>query len=429
MTAETCEAFRARVRAWLEANAPRKGEPGDFSAAHLVSARTPEEYRRREHEALAVTVAWQRRLFHAGFAGRSWPPEYGGAGAPAWQYEVVADEQSRYGVSTKMIAVALEMVPPVLFEHGTHEQRAEHLPKVLRGGESWCQLLSEPGAGSDLASVSTRATAVAGGWSVTGQKVWTSGAGTADFALLLARSEPEGRGAAWAEERATKERATREGGASEAPRRRAGKHSEPVPGRAGLSCFAVDMRTAGVDVRPLRQMSGGYHFNEVFLDDVFVPSHGLIGRLGGGWGVLRTMLASERAAIGGGTSGRSAVQLIALARHLGHTDEQVVRQLLASAYIRERVLDLLQARVIGGSDVPAGGSVTKLLYSEHARRTAADAMQLLGAAGMTTEHPDAAPWVERLLFAPGLRLGGGTDEIQRNTIAERGLGLPREVIR
>ena len=141
------------------------------------------------------------------------------------------------------------------------------------------------------------------------------------------------------------------------------------------------------------------------------------------------MLASERAAIGGGTSGRSAVQLIALARHLGHTDEQVVRQLLASAYIRERVLDLLQARVIGGSDVPAGGSVTKLLYSEHARRTAADAMQLLGAAGMTTEHPDAAPWVERLLFAPGLRLGGGTDEIQRNTIAERGLGLPREVIR
>jgi alkylation response protein AidB-like acyl-CoA dehydrogenase len=392
MTAETRDAFRARVRAWLEANAPRKGESGDFSAAHLVSARTPEEYRRREHEALAVTVAWQRRLFDAGFAGRSWPPEYGGAGAPAWQDEVVAEEQSRYGVSTKMIAVALEMVPPVLFEHGTDEQRAAHLPLVLRGEESWCQLLSEPGAGSDLASVSTRATAVAGGWSVTGQKVWTSGAGTAGFALLLARSEP-------------------------------------VPGRAGLSCFAADMRAPGVDVRPLRQMSGGYHFNEVFLDDVFVPSRALIGKLGGGWGVLRTMLTSERAAIGGGTSGRSAVHLIALAQHLGRTDDAVVRQLLASAYIRERVLDLLQARVIGGSDVPAGGSVTKLLYSEHARRTAADAMQLLGAAGMTTEHPDAAQWAERLLFAPGLRLGGGTDEIQRNTIAERGLGLPREVIR
>jgi len=392
MKVETPQAFRARVRAWLNANAPRKGEPGDFSAAHLVSARTPEDYRRREHEALAVTMAWQRRLFDAGFAGRSWPREYGGAGAPAWQDEVVADEQSRYGLSTKMIAVALEMVPPVLFQHGTEEQRAGHLARVLRGGESWCQLLSEPGAGSDLASVSTRATATAGGWSVTGQKVWTSGAGTADFALLLARSDP-------------------------------------VPGRAGLSCFVVGMRTAGVDVRPLRQMSGGYHFSEVFLDDVFVPARALIGKLGGGWDVLRTMLASERAAIGGGTSGRSAVQLIALARHLGRTGDPVVRQLLSSAYIRERVLDLLQGRVIGGSDVPAGGSITKLLYSEHARRTASDAMQLLGAAGLTSEHPDAAPWAERLMFAPGLRLGGGTDEIQRNTIAERGLGLPREVKR
>jgi alkylation response protein AidB-like acyl-CoA dehydrogenase len=389
MKVETPEAFRGRVRAWLDANAPRKGEPGDFSAAHLVSAGTPEDYRRREREALGVTMAWQRRLFDAGLAGRSWPREYGGAGAPAWQDEIVADEQSRYGVSTKMISVALEMVPPVLFEHGSHEQRARHLTKILMGDESWCQLLSEPGAGSDLGSVSTRATATAGGWSVTGQKVWTSGAGTAHFALLLARSEP-------------------------------------VPGRAGLSCFAVDMRTTGVNVRPLRQMSGGYHFNEVFLDDVFVPSRALIGRPGGGWGVLRTMLASERAAIGGGTSGRSAVQLIALARQLGRTGDPVARQLLASAYIRERVLDLLQARVIGGSGVPAGGSLTKLLYSDHARRTAADAMRLLGAAGLTSGHPEAAPWTERLLFAPGLRLGGGTDEIQRNTIAERGLGLPRE---
>jgi alkylation response protein AidB-like acyl-CoA dehydrogenase len=389
MTAETNDAFRARVRAWLYANAPRKGEPGDFSAAHLVSARTPEDYLRREREALDVTMAWQRRLFDAGFAGRSWPRDYGGADAPVWHDEVVADEQSRYGVSTKMISVALEMVPPVLFEHGTPLQCARHLPRILRGDESWCQLLSEPEAGSDLTSVSTRATATGAGWSVTGQKVWTSGAGTADFALLLARSEP-------------------------------------APGRAGLSCFAVDMHTAGIEVRPLRQMSGGYHFNEVFLDDVAVPSGALVGRPGGGWAVLRTMLTSERAAIGGGTSGRSAMQLIALAERLGRAGDPVVRQLLASAYIRERVLDLLQARVMGGSGVPAGGSVTKLLYSEHARRTASDAMQLLGAAGMTSEHPDAAPWAERLLFAPGLRLGGGTDEIQRNAIAERGLGLPRE---
>lgn len=386
---ETVTAFRRRVIAWLDANAPRKGEPGDFSAAHLVNAETPAEYHRREREALSVTMRWQRRVFDAGFAGRSWPGKYGGAEEPSWQDEIFVTEQARYGVSTKMMAVALEMVPSVLFEHGTEEQRTEHLPRVLRGGESWCQLLSEPGAGSDLASVSTRATTVPGGWSVTGQKVWTSGAGTADFALLLARSEAS-------------------------------------PGREGLSCFALDMHATGVEVRPLRQMSGGYHFNEVFLDDVFVPQHGVIGPPGGGWAVLRTMLTSERAAIGGGTSARSARQLADLARRLGRDNEALVRQVVATAYSRERILDLLQARVVADAGVPAGGSVTKLLYSEHARRTANDAMYLLGVAGTTPDHPEAGPWVERLLFAPGLRLGGGTDEIQRNTIAERGLGLPRE---
>lgn len=385
---ETPEDFRARVRAWLEAHAPRKGEPGDFSSAHLISAPTPEEYERKEGEALAVTKEWQRRLFDAGFAGLAWPREYGGVEAPQWHDEIVADEQSRYGVSTKMLAIALEMVPPVLFGHGTPGQRAQHLPVVLRGEESWCQLLSEPGAGSDLASVGTRATTVTGGWEVTGQKVWTSGAGTADYALLLARSEP-------------------------------------IPGRGGLSCFVLDMHAHGVEVRPLRQMSGGYHFNEVFLSGVFVPASGLIGERGGGWPVLRTMLASERAAIGGGTSGRSAVQLMALATRLGRTDDAVVRQLVAGAHVRERVLDLLQARVMAAR-VPAGGSVTKLLYSQHARQSADDAMRILGAGGTLSDLPDSAPWVERLLFAPGLRLGGGTDEIQRNTIGERGLGLPRE---
>jgi alkylation response protein AidB-like acyl-CoA dehydrogenase len=386
--ADTPDAFRTRVRAWLDLHAPRKGEPGDFSSAHLISAPTPGDYEQRERDALDVTKDWERRLFDAGLAGLAWPQKYGGRGGPKWQDEVVAEEQARYGVSLKMLAIALEMVPPVLLAFGSPEQRAQHLPVVLRGEESWCQLLSEPGAGSDLASVGTEATAVPGGWQVTGQKVWTSGAGTADFALLLARSES-------------------------------------LPGRSGLSCFIVDMRAPGVEVRPLRQMSGGYHFNEVFLSEVFVAEAGLIGEPGGGWAVLRTMLASERAAIGGGTSGRSVVQLVALARRLGRADDPVIRPLLAEACVRERVLDLLQARVMGGS-VPAGGSLTKLLYSEHARRSADDAMRVLGAAGMISGHPEAAPWAERLLFAPGLRLGGGTDEIQRNTIAERGLGLPRE---
>jgi len=384
------DTFRKAVRHWLDEHAPAKGSPGDFSAIHVVTARTKEEYRAREDAAREVTRQWQRNLFDAGLAGRSWPKVYGGAGAPAWQDDVVAEEQVRYGVSTKMMAVALEMVPPVLFAHGTHAQRSEHLPQVIRGEEGWCQLLSEPGAGSDLTSVNTLATPVDGGWSVTGQKVWTSGAGSSDYALLIARTD------------------------------------RSVPGRGGLSCFAMPMAQPGVDVRPLRQLSGAYHFNEVFLDGACVPTSGLIGELGGGWTVLRTMLSHERAAIGGGTSGRGALQLVALARQLRRSDDPLVRQQIVAAVARERLLNVLQTRVAAGALVPAGGSVAKLLYSEHARLTADAALELLGPGATVAGETTAEPWIERFLFAPGLRIGGGTDEIQRNTIAERGLGLPRE---
>ena len=298
--------------------------------------------------------------------------------------------QSQYGVSTKMAAVALEMLPAVLFEHGTHEQRLTHLPPVVRGDEGWCQLLSEPDAGSDLGSVRTSAVAVADGWSVRGQKVWTSGAGCASFALLLARTEPD------------------------------------VAGTAGLSCLILDMSDPGVRVQPLRQMSGGYHFNEVFLDDVFVPTTALIGDLGGGRAVLRTMLASERAAIGGGTSARSAHQLVDLVGRLGLQSEPPVRQAVARAVVRERVLDLTVARLGAGAPIPSGGPLTKLLYSEHARLSADTALGLLGTAATVLDGGEAGPWQDRFLFAPGLRLGGGTDEIQRTTLGERGLGLPRE---
>ena len=224
---------------------------------------------------------------------------------------------------------------------------------------------------------------------VSGQKVWTSGAGSSDYALLIARTDRD------------------------------------TPGRGGLSCFALDMAQPGVEVRPLRQMSGAYHFNEVFLTEAFVPESGLIGQLGQGWMVLRTMLASERKAIGGGTSARSAVQLVALAQQVGRTVDLVDRQRLAETIGRERLLDLLVSRVASGAAVPGAGSLVKLAYSEHARLTANVAMAILGPLA-TVSDETAEPWVERLLFAPGLRLGGGTDEIQRNTIAEQGLGLPRE---
>jgi alkylation response protein AidB-like acyl-CoA dehydrogenase len=172
-------------------------------------------------------------------------------------------------------------------------------------------------------------------------------------------------------------------------------------------------------------MSGAYHFNEVFLEDVFVPEASLIGKLGDARGVLRRMLSSERSAIGGGTSARSAGQLIDLARSRGQNGSPLVRQTLAATYIRERVLDLTLARFSGAEEMPAAGSLAKLMYSEHARLSAAAGAGILGAEITAGTLPAAQPWLDRLLFAPGLRLGGGTDEIQRNTIAERGLGLPR----
>jgi alkylation response protein AidB-like acyl-CoA dehydrogenase len=381
--------FRAAVEEWFEAHAPRKGSPDDFSAVHIVTAHSVEEYRAAELKALEVSRRWQKTLYSASLSGRSLPPEYGGQGEPAWQDSVIADVQSRYGVSTKVLSVGLEMLPSVLLRFGTEDQRLKHLPEVLNGDQMWCQLLSEPDAGSDLGSAKTFAAPVERGWRVTGQKVWTSGAGTSDFALLIARTDRDARG------------------------------------MAGLSCLIVDMTTEGVDVRPLRQMSGAYHFNEVFLEDVFVSHDGLIGQLSGARAVLRTMLQSERSAIGGGTSARSAGQLIELARHLGRDKEADGRRMLTAAVIREKVLDLTLARIGGRDDMPAGGSITKLMYSEHARLSADAGARILGPATTADTIPEGHAWLDRLLFAPGLRIGGGTDEIQRNTIAERGLGLPR----
>lgn len=379
--------FRDDVRAWLDEHAPRRGSDDDFSAVHVVAASTIEEYEAREQRALDITRRWQRQLFDAGWAGRSWPVEYGGHGGPDWQEHVVVEEQSRYGVSTKMLSVALEMIPPVLMRFGTDEQRRTHLPRIARGEEAWCQLLSEPDAGSDLTNIQTFAEPNDDGWSVTGQKVWTSGAGSAAYAILLARTDRD------------------------------------QPGRAGISCFALDMDQPGVTVRPLRQMSGGYHFNEVFLDGATVGSDDLIGTLGDGFAVLRVMLTSERSAIGAGTSARSAAALRALAADLGLDLEPIARQQLVDAHVRERLMGWVAAR---GTSVPAGASIAKLMYSEHARRSADAAMRMLGPAAFDGGSELAEPWLDRFRFAPGLRLGGGTDEIQRNTISERGLGLPRE---
>ena len=384
------DAFRRDVREWLAQRAPAKGSPEDFSTAHLAGASSLEGFAAHEDAVIARVAAWQRELHDGGWAGLSIPERWGGAGKGRWAEEVFATEASPYGVSTKALAVGLQMVTATLLEHGTEDQRARHIAPILRADEVWCQLFSEPDAGSDLAGVKGRATPDGDGWVLTGQKVWTSVAGRADRGIALMRSDPT------------------------------------EPGHAGLTCFIVDMHAPGVEVRPIRELSGSYHFNEVFLTDVRVPDAARVGAIGAGWAVARTVLTSERSAIGGGTSARGAAMLIEHARQLGRSHDALVRQELAAAHTRETLLDLLVGRLQVDPSIVAGGSVVKLLYSEHARLTADSAMALVGAASVAGGRPGLEVWAERFLFAPGLRIGGGTDEIQRNLIAERGLGLPRD---
>jgi alkylation response protein AidB-like acyl-CoA dehydrogenase len=386
-------AFRARARSWLETNAVPRGAPDDFSASHLFTARSLEDYWVRERAVFAQAVRWQRKLYQAGWAGLSWPEMYGGRGLPEWTEEEFAGEQARFGVSTKVLSVGLQMAASVLRRHGTETQQTLHLPLIVRAEEIWCQLFSEPDAGSDLASISSRAIPTTDGWEVTGQKVWTSGAGVSDLGLLLARTDPSSKG------------------------------------RFGLSCFIVPMGATGVEVRPLREMSGSYHFNEVFLEDVHLGPAALVGEEGDGWTVARTMLSSERSAIGGGTSARSVHDLIRTATSMAGPHERpqpLKRQAVAAAYIRERILDFHMQRVQDGSAGMGAASVGKLMYSEHARLSASSALTLIGMAAVAGHDNQTEAWQDRFLFSPGLRIGGGTDEIQRNVIAERGLGLPRE---
>jgi alkylation response protein AidB-like acyl-CoA dehydrogenase len=388
-------AFRAQARSWLDAHAVPRGADGDFSASHLFSAKTLEEFSLREAEAFGKAIDWQRQLCAGGWAGLSWPEDQGGRALPAWTEEVFAEEHARYGVSTKVLSVGLQMAASVLRQHGTLDQQARYLRPILHAEEIWCQLFSEPDAGSDLASLKTRAAPHADGWVLSGQKVWTSGASMSQLGLMLARSDPTS------------------------------------SGRRGLSCFIVPMDAEGIEVRPLREMSGAYHFNEVFVSDVVVGRDALIGVEGDGWSVARTMLSSERGAIGGGTSARSIKELVmTLQKHCSaeKRTDPVVRQQVARAFIRESILDAFGQRLQAGQGGPGGPSIAKLLYSEHARITSAFAMDLLAMASIAGEDAWAASWQDRFLFSPGLRLGGGTDEIQRNIIAERGLGLPREIL-
>jgi alkylation response protein AidB-like acyl-CoA dehydrogenase len=390
-------AFRAEAREWLSAHAPAFEAQFPAVPAHLQAANSPEEYGIHERQSHDAARAWQGELHRGGWAGISWPKTFGGRGGTPIQTAIFAEEQARFNVSNGPLMVSINMVGPTLMAHGTEQQQADHLEKIISGNEIWCQLYSEPGAGSDLASLRTKAVRDGDEYVVNGQKVWNSSARAADWAILLARTDSD------------------------------------VPKHRGITYFIVDMRTPGIDVRPLRQASGAYHFNEVFLDDVRIPAANVLGDPGDGWNVARTTLANERAMIGGGGSRGQIPALIELARKNGRARDPVIRQRLADVVTRNEILRYLglRARTALSKGVPPGpeASVMKLLVGQFMTAASDLGLKIEGAAGMLAgaDAPGNGEWQFARNSVWAVKIGGGTDEIQRNVLAERVLGLPREI--
>ena len=405
--------WQARAREWLRSSAPARdsAEATGLGSVAVFDNLTFEQ----EREQLAAAAAWQRAKLAAGYGAISWPPEFGGAGlAPAYE-EAFGREEAQVVVPRKneLFSVTLELVAPTVAAFGTPAQQQELIPRLLAAELFVCQLFSEPGAGSDLASLSLRAERRDDGWVLNGQKVWTSGARHAALGELIARTDP-----------------------AQARHR-------------GLTAFLVPMDAPGVEIRPIRQMSGGSGFNEVFFTDVVVRDGARLGEVGQGWQVALTTLGFERAASGAGADqpGGSFAQVAATARQLGRAGDPLVRQLLADLYVRSEVQRRYAEKMTqqagegapgagapgagaaaGAAGAPgAEGSVLKLMWSANLVQVSAVVTELLGPRLVAdTGEPGLFSWSEHVLGAPGYRIAGGTEEIQRNIIAERVLGLPRD---
>lgn len=392
------DVFRTEVRGWLDANASRRStDSNEFKQRMAVSTRQTHE---QDLAHVAACKEWQRRLFDAGYAGIAFPTEYGGQGRTPAEQRIFSQEAARYEIDTGVFSVGIGMVIPTLLAHGTEDQKQRFIPAMLRGDEVWCQLFSEPGAGSDLAGLTTRADRTASStgrdeWIVNGQKVWNSFAHVADWGVLLARTD-------W-----------------------------DVPKHRGISYFLVDMTTPGIEVRPLRQATGVAHFNETFLSDVHIPLENVCGDVNGGWGVAQTTLMAERTLIGGGT-GLGFRDYLALAEHFDRTDDPDIRQRLAQSYTRGEILRWLgmraQAAARSGRMTGMEGSIAKLAISEHVARNGDLGLAIEGPGGMLTgaDAFEGGFWQQHFLGQWGIRIGGGTEQVQRNILGERGLGLPSE---
>ncbi len=398
MSTPSVTEFRAEARSWLAARlAPRLDDAGSFGQGSddvAVFHDLPDD---RERELIAALASWQQCKYDAGYVAIDRPADLGGRGLDREYADAFAQEESAFVTPSghELVSVTANLVAPTVALLGSAEQRARFVEPFLRAEELCCQLFSEPGAGSDLATLGTRARRDGDEWVISGQKVWTSGAQFAAWGELLARTDPD------------------------------------VPKHAGITAFLVPLDAAGIQVRPLRQMSGGTSFNEVILDEVRIPDALRVGDVGGGWKVALTTLGFERGAgsgrhdhIGGGFR-----QLRLLAQWLDLGDDPIVRQRLAQVYAAERSSALTalrhQARVQAGASPGPEGSIRKLQWTRTMTLVSDVVTELLGQrlAADTGEWGTFA-WRQHLLGAPGYRIAGGSDEIQRSIIGERVLGLP-----
>jgi alkylation response protein AidB-like acyl-CoA dehydrogenase len=398
----TLEQFEAEATSFLDGNASLKAEEKKFVWGEGSDKVTlfDEKARKNELEELAKAQAWRQKKFDAGFGWITGPSAYGGRELPQAYDRAWSALENKYAVPNQgFFGIGLGMVAPTILAHASGAAKDKYLKALWRGDIVACQLFSEPGAGSDLASLQTRAERDGDEWIINGQKVWTSGAQYSDIGEIITRSDPD------------------------------------MPKHKGLTGFIVDMHAPGVEVRPLRQMTGGASFNEVFFTDVRVRDDHRLGDVNQGWTVALTTLMNERASIGaggaGGSSMASTTRLIEMVRHYGLDEDPITRQALADLIIRtkvagytnQRAMDKIKMGQLPGPEM----SIAKLALTQNMTKTAEFVANVLGAK-MVADSGEwgTYAWGQFVMGIPGMRIAGGSDEVMRNIVGERVLGLPKD---
>ena len=370
------EAFRARVRAWLEANVPAAGSLKDLPALR----------------------AWQRKVHAAGLLGAAWPEEYGGAGLSEMEQAILNEEFARVRAPGVVNAMAIWWVGPAIMRYGTDEQKRRFIPKILTAEEIWATGYSEPSSGSDMAAAKTRAVLDGDHYVVTGQKIWTTYAHISDWFFVLVRTSTEG--AKW----------------------------------AGLTLLLMDLRSPGIEIRPIRQIDGGSEFNEVFMNEVRVPVANRLGQEGQGWEVVSSALINERTGIAGSVRFDHALEsLRETTRGQGKADDPSVRQRIAALAIKASIVRCAGMRSLTdqlrGRTNPHLSAAMKLVSTQLTQEFSETAMEILGPYAALIDGPHAPAggrWAKQYLGDRAMTIAGGTSEVQRNIVAQRILGLPRD---